>query len=68
MEEWILFTLDKRWTPVWRLFERENGKLSVSLIQNTGKPYHEIIYEDRISACAHMIKFEMEDLRLSNTK
>lgn len=64
VEEWIMFTLDKRWTPAWGLFEKENGKWFVSLIEKTGKPSYELIYTDRILACAHMIKFEMEGLRL----
>lgn len=65
IKEWIQYSEDKRHFPSWGISER-NGKWVLFYIGNAGRQLYNLTYEDIFIACAHMIRFEMEDLRLIN--
>jgi len=66
VDDWVLYTLNKRCTPSWGLFEGKFGIWSISYILDTGKPSKTKYFRSKLLACAEMIKYEMEDLRLRN--
>ena len=63
IDEWIDFSADKRCTPSWA-FMHNNEQWELRYIGVDGVPLYQLTYENRISACAHMIKLEMEALRI----
>ena len=63
VDEWRMFSQDKRWTPAWFLKKRSENIWRVGYVDRGGNTIQEILFSDSASACALMIRMEMEDLR-----
>ncbi len=63
IEDWVRWTEDKRWTPAWGIRQPADGSWEVFLYTTTGMNY-QLFFENPITACALLVRFEMEDLRL----
>lgn len=64
IDDWIHFTEDKRWTPAWGLVKRNKNSWVIFHILKNGVKNYEVLFDNPISACALMIRMEMEDFRL----
>lgn len=64
VDDWIAFTEDKRWTPVWGLLKRGRKSWVVFRVKEDGKIACEISFASPVPACALMIRLEMEGFRL----
>ena len=64
INEWEMWSMDKRWTPSWGFGKNKEGKWVVFYVPEGGGRGYEIFYGDSVAACALMIRLEMEDLRL----
>lgn len=59
LSDWLAFTDDKRWTPSWGI--RKYGKeYTVFYVSKDGKIGQEFCFEAGVSACALMVRKEME--------
>jgi hypothetical protein len=65
IEDWLYFTEDIRWTPAWGLEKSEDKYYCLYLINEVGGKRFTINILSGITACALMIRFTMEDIRLS---
>lgn len=63
MEMWFLFSQDKRWTPAWFLKKESSGFWRVGYLTQNHEVIYEINFNDSMSACAFLIRMEMEEFR-----
>ena len=59
LSEWLAFTEDKRWTPSWGIGKDGNEYIVFRVLEN-GKIDHEFRFKSGASACALMVRKEME--------
>jgi hypothetical protein len=65
LNDWLAFS-DKRWTPAWAMYEISENRWSICHVRGDGSKGYEIFFRDPLTACALMVKMEMEDLRVAN--
>lgn len=64
IDSWMLFAKNKRWSSTWGIEKESNKKIKVYYLNDKGKKTYELIFNNPNNACAYMVKFEMEELRL----
>ena len=64
IDSWVSFSEDKRWSPAWGLEKLDEENWNVFLFDKDGRTTYQIAYTSGVSACALMIRMEMEDFRL----
>jgi hypothetical protein len=64
VDSWIQYTEDIRHSPAWGFGPSDNGKWIVALWGKS--PVDKYIFDDKIRACAKMIKLTAEDIRTRN--
>jgi hypothetical protein len=62
VQEWIMFSEDKRWTPAWA-FQGSEESWTVSFIESSGKSSQKVNFKNGFRACAEMVRNEMEQFR-----
>ena len=68
VDEWLMFSEDKRCTPAWFFEKRPEKMWRVGYIDRNGSTIHEVMFDDSINACALIVRMEMEEFRLENRK
>jgi hypothetical protein len=68
VDDWVNFTEDKRWTPAWGLKKIEYEEYCLFYVPADGGDGYSINICSDLTACALMVRFEMEDLRLNLLK
>ena len=65
IDEWLQFSEDKRWTPAWAFGKQTRVRWEVAYIVPSGKATYRVAFQDAVTACAFMIRMEMEELRVN---
>lgn len=63
IDDWLRFTEDKRWSPAWGFGRTGEADWVLIHITATSHCDYELRFSSAISACALMIRLEMEDFR-----
>jgi hypothetical protein len=63
VDDWDRWSDDKRWSPAWGFGGDDNGRWFVRLCKNSGQG-EAIVFTEQFSACALMVRLEMEGLRI----
>jgi hypothetical protein len=63
VDDWMTYSYNKRTVSGWYCCETEEGGFVVGYAGGTGEKGAPIVYSDRLEACAHFIKNELEEMR-----
>jgi hypothetical protein len=63
VDEWILYSEDKRTTSGWYIKQEEDARYKVGYFSGKDGEDSETTYFDKIAACAAFIKHEVEEIR-----
>ena len=66
INDWHHFTQDKRWTPAWGLTQRSDNEWVVFHMSRSGRRDYELLFATPVSACALLIRLEMEGFRCAD--
>lgn len=59
IDDWIMFSQDKRWVPAWSFTKESKNTWKVFYVEKEGITY-ELTFSNPYNACAQMILMEME--------
>lgn len=66
IEEWLLFSENKRCSPAWFFQKASKNFWEVGYMTESAKIIYKVIFNNSVNACAHMIRMEMEEFRLKS--
>ena len=64
IDDWLAYSEDKRTKSGWYIRPHKNGSFIVGSFETATATDSEVVYTDRIKACAAFIKQEVETIRL----
>lgn len=65
IDEWVQFSEDKRWSPAWAFGKQTRARWEVAYKVPSGQATYRVAFQDAVTACAFMIRMEMEELRVN---
>jgi hypothetical protein len=63
VDDWILYSEDKRSSEGWYLKQNDKGGYVVGLVDSQGRDKRRMVYAERGGACAAFIKHEVDQIR-----
>ncbi|MBF0386172.1 MAG: hypothetical protein HQL27_09950 [Candidatus Omnitrophica bacterium] len=62
IDDWLLYSQNKRCTPAWYFVKQPTNVFVIGYLDSDGKKVSEKIMNNSITACAYMIRMEMDEL------